>query len=78
MREKFLQTIWRDIAPVVALVLALLLTFLTRHSASVEYPEYPDIQPSVYYQSQSWSADGDRQPGVVDKSQPLTFDHGDG
>jgi hypothetical protein len=67
MREKFLRTIWRDIAPVVALVLALLLTFLTRHSASVEYP---DTQPSVYYQSQLWGADGDRQPASLTRLSP--------
>jgi hypothetical protein len=58
MRDRFLQTIWRDVAPVVALVLALLLTFLTRHSDSVEYP---NMQPSASYQSQLWGADGDRE-----------------
>ena len=62
MRDRFLQTIWRDVAPVVALVLALLLTFLTRHSDSVEYL---NMQPSAYYQSQLWRADVDREPASL-------------
>jgi len=49
MRRKFLQIVWRDVAPVVALVLALVLTFWTRHGDSAAYP---DIQPTSYYQSQ--------------------------
>src|SRR6516165_1762959 len=70
MRDRFLQTIWRDVAPVVALVLALLLTFLTRHSDSVEYL---NMQPSAYYQSQLWGRGWGSGVCVVGKSQPMTF-----
>jgi hypothetical protein len=49
MRSKFLQIVWRDVAPLVALVLALVVTFWTRHSDSADYPH---IQPTSYYQGQ--------------------------
>jgi hypothetical protein len=48
MRGRLVQIIWREIAPVVALVLALLLTFWTRDTASAQYL---DTQPNSYYQS---------------------------
>lgn len=52
MRGRLVQFIWREVAPMVALVLALLLTFWTRDTASVQYS---GTQP--YHQSQLWSAD---------------------
>jgi hypothetical protein len=54
--RRLVEIIWRDIAPVVALVLALLLTFWTRDTASAQYL---NTQPNAAYQSQLWSADAD-------------------
>ena len=67
MRSKFLQMIWSDLAPVVALVLALLLTVWTRHSASAEYL---DMQANLYYQNQLWSADHGRQVSSLTSPNP--------
>jgi hypothetical protein len=58
MRGRLVQIILRDVAPVVALVLVLLLTVWTRHAASAQYP---DMQPTSYSQSQLSSADDDPQ-----------------
>jgi hypothetical protein len=44
------RMLWRDIVPVVALVLALLLTFWTRDGASAQYA---GIWPVSYYQGES-------------------------
>jgi len=43
------QMIWRDIVPVVALVLALVLTFWTRDDASAQYS---GIQLDAHYQGE--------------------------
>ena len=56
MRGK-LQIILRDIAPFVALVLALLLTVWTRHAAAAQYPGSSAIS---YYQGQLWNVNDPR------------------
>jgi hypothetical protein len=58
MRGRYLEFIWREVAPIVAFVLALLLTVWMRDTDSAQYP---DMQPNSYHQSQWWSADDDPQ-----------------
>jgi len=56
MRGRLVQFVWREVAPMVALVLALLVTIWTRDTASAQYS---GTQPNSYHQCQLWSADDD-------------------